>query len=325
MSKPVYFEETFKQYVKCGGYTDSTIDSKMRAAGLFCKFLGNMALNDVTYGHCEDYQNMLRQGGRAAKTVNLYVIHMRHFFDWANKRKYLNDNPFAEVNRLPEEVRMQQVFGADELVRLINVAPVRWKVLVCFGLLGLREGEALNLHRQDLHFDAGHILLTAKKGDKDSWPWGIKNRKEAYAPLPEVLTLPDMVIPLRSLVEKLLVDIPATQPYVCIVPAYYEKVITCHREGRLHYRKRMTPWGNFDRDLKALQKKAWIAPPKSFHDLRRTFADRLRKEGYDLRDVQALMRHSSITTTANYYLTVQEKELVTRANRTFSDYRTSVL
>ena len=223
---------------------------------------------------------------------------------------------------------MQQVFRADELVRLINVAPVRWKVLICFGLLGLREGEALNLHRADLDFDAGHILITAKKGGRESWPWGIKNHKQAYAPLPEVLTLPDMVIPLRSLVEKLLADIPAAQPYVCVVPGYYQKLLSLHLTGRLHYRKRMTPWGNFDRDFKALQKKAWIAPPKSFHDLRRTFADRLRKDGYDLRDVQALMRHSSITTTANYYLTVEEKELVTRANRTFSgfsDYRTTVL
>ena len=322
MSKPVL--ETFKQYVMCGGYTDSTIDSKMRAAGLFCKFLGDIDIADITYGHVEDYQNMLRQGGRAAKTVNLYLTHIRHFMGWAVKRQYIDRNPLIGLKALPAEIRKQPVFKPDELVRLINIAPLRWKVLTCLGIVGLREGEALNLHRKDLDFETGYITISAKRGTADTWPWGIKNHTEAYAPLPDVIEMPDIVIPFRSLIQRLLESVPAPQPYVCVVPGYYQKLLRLYRAGRLHYRKKMTPYGNFDRDFKVLQKKACVTPLKSFQDLRRTFAERLRTEGYDLKDIQLLMRHSAISTTANYYLSVDEKELVARANDTFEGYRTNV-
>ncbi len=75
----------FETHLNCGGYADSTIDSKRRAVRFFDKACGSIDIAQVTYGHCEDYQSFLRQGGRGAKTVNLYTIHLAHFFGWLIK------------------------------------------------------------------------------------------------------------------------------------------------------------------------------------------------------------------------------------------------
>ncbi|KKN73485.1 hypothetical protein LCGC14_0400600 [marine sediment metagenome] len=321
MKQPV--SQLFEVHLSCGGYADSTIDSKQRAVRFFIKTFGDMQLDDVTYSHAEDFQRVLRQGGRGAKTINLYVIHLNHFFEWAIKRQYLKANPFFGLQQLKVEYKKQPMFSNDELIRLFNVARLRWKVLICFGLLGLREGEALNLVRTDLHFEDEYILVSPKKDSSQTWPWQIKNQKQAYAPLPKIITLPDMVIPFHLLLNKLIESLPPGQPYVCVVPDYYAKQIRQKKEGSLRFRKKLCPWGNFDRDFKSLLKKAWIAP-KSFHDLRRTFVDKLRKAGYDLKEVQTLMRHSSISTTAKYYINIEEQELVARVNKMFEHYVTNV-
>ena len=42
--------------------------------------------------------------------------------------------------------------------------------------------------------------------------------------------------------------------------------------------------------------------PASAHDLRRSFGQRMADAGLPLRDLQAIMRHASVSTTEAYYL-----------------------
>lgn len=318
--KPV--KELFNQYMSCQGYRESTIDSKSRAVAFYLTACGDLPIDSVTYGHAEDYQTILRQGGRAAKTVNLYTTHMSHFFGWAVKRNYIKQSPFFGLKKLAVEQRKMPTFSDNEIVRLLNVADMNWKVLISFGMLGLREGEVLNLVVKDLLFDEGFVLISPKKDTFETWEWGIKNRTMAYAPFPEYINLPDYSVNFHTLVWQLIESHPG-QPYVCVKPKYYEKQLRLKAEGKMHFRKKLCPWGNFDRDFKGLLKKACV-PKKSFHDLRRSFADKMRKSGYDLKEIQSLMRHKSITTTAQYYVNIDEQKLVARANGTFEHYQTLV-
>jgi len=315
MGQPV-ISDLIKIHIKSGDYAASTVDSKQRAAKFFLRAFGDVKPDAITYGHAEDFQNILRQGDRVEKTVNLYTIHMHKFFTWAVKRKYIDQNPFFGLRLLRTEDKKLPVFDDDEIVRLYNVADLRWKALISLGLLGLREGEALNLVREDLFFDEGYILIQPKKDSPTTWAWRVKNRKTAYSPLPECLALPDIVIPVHRIFEKLISTLPADQPYVCVKPGYYFKLIEWKQQKKLYFRKMLCPWGNFDRDFKALLKRAMVKP-KSFHDLRRTFANKLIDKGYSLKEVQALMRHASINTTATFYANIEEQKLVARVNETF--------
>jgi len=303
--------ELFKEYLSVGDYAESTIDSKKRALKYWpYPELDVKAANLV---HCEEYQKKLRQGDRVAKTVNLYVTHIRDFFNWAKRHKYVEDNPFDGLRDMTVVDRKMPSYRNDELVRMLNVAGQRWKVLICFGLMGLREGEALNLVWNDLHFDEEYALITPKKDTETTWAWRIKNRKMAYAPMPENIVMPDIVVPFHAAIKSLRSECP----YLCVKPKYYEKQMALKKQGKMYFRKKLCPWGNFDRDFKALLKKACVSP-KSFHDLRRTFAETMKAAGYDLKEIQTLMRHSSIETTARFYQNIEELKLVASVNGTFS-------
>jgi integrase len=298
----------YKQYLEYGGFSDSTIDSKERAVTHF----PDIEIENVTYGHCEDFQKRLWQGNRGAKTVNLYTKHLSHFFKWCIKRKYLTDNPFDGLKLLPETDHKMPAFENDELVRILNVADKPWKILICFGLVGLRLGETLNLLWKDLNFDKQYLMVTPKKDTAITWRWGVKNHTQSYAPLPERIELPDIVVPFHLLLHKHREK--QNIPYVNVKPACYYEIMTAEK---IYFRKRLTPWGNFDRDFKALLKKACVTP-KSYHNLRRTFAKILKDKNFDLKERQVALRHKSIATTAKYYETINERELVSRINGTFS-------
>jgi len=305
----------FQEYLSVGDYAESTIDSKVRALKYWP--FKKLELKAITLTHAEEYQKKLRRGGRGvrtAKTVNLYVTHIRDFFNWGKRHKYVEDNPFDGLKDMSAVDRKMPSYRNDELVRMLNVAGPRWKAIICFGLMGLRETEMLNLKWEDLHFEEGYILITPKRDTKDTWAWRIKNHRQAYAPFPENIVMPDIVVPFHAVVRSL----RTTEcPYVCVRPGYYKKQIALKEQGKMNYRKKLCPWGNFDRDLKGLLKRAGVAP-KSFHDLRRTFAELMKAAGYDLKEVQTLMRHSSIETTARFYQNVEERELVASTNRMFS-------
>jgi integrase len=302
-------KEIYAEYLESDNWADSTIDSKKTAI----KDFPNIDITEVAYSHAEAYKKMLWQGDRGAKTVNLYVKHLKHFFEWCIDKNYLAENPFKKLRLSPEIDRKMPVFEDDELIRMFNVSSLPWKVLMCFGLKGLRLGEALNLLWTDLNFDKQYLMITPKKDTEQTWRWGIKNHTQAYVPLPEQIELPDMVIPFHLL----LYEHHKKQriPYVNVKPAVYYKMMTA---DKIHYRQRLNPWSsNFDRDFKALLKRADVTP-KSFHDLRRTYGRHLKEKKFDLAERQAALRHKSIATTAKYYETIDERELVSRINRAFS-------
>jgi integrase len=142
--------------------------------------------------------------------------------------------------------------------------------------------------------------------------------------MPDVIVLPDMVIPAHKTIQTLLLDVPSEQPYICVKPAYYRMLIEQKNGKMLHFSKMLCPWGNFDRDFKGLLKRGGVKR-KSFHDLRRTFAGKLLDNGYGLKEVQTLMRHSSIQTTARFYQNVEERALINKVNGTFKHYVSNVL
>jgi len=69
---------------------------------------------------------------------------------------------------------------------------------------------------------------------------------------------------------------------------------------------------NFNRDFNRVQERAGKKLKSKnwrqgcFHDLRKTFGTHAAAEGVPMRELQAHMGHSSITTTAEYYVTVEE-------------------
>ena len=122
-----------------------------------------------------------------------------------------------------------------------------------------------------------------------------------------------------NLLTELMGNLRDGQPYVILKELYWRRNLQRQENGTLTHRLRNCPWGNFNRDFRALLKRA-IVKPKRFHDLRGTFCTERYNDGYSLKELQYLMRHSNIQTTARYIQTVEVKKLVGKSSRTFQKY-----
>ncbi|MDP6554896.1 MAG: site-specific integrase, partial [Pirellulaceae bacterium] len=62
--------------------------------------------------------------------------------------------------------------------------------------------------------------------------------------------------------------------------------------------------------------------PASAHDLRRSFGQRMADAGLPPRDLQAIMRHSSMATTEKYYLTNRASDQAERIAKYLGTHQT---
>jgi integrase/recombinase XerD len=141
---------------------------------------------------------------------------------------------------------------------------------------GLRVSETCGLQLRDVRWPEDQIHLR---------PEIAKGRKEAFVYLDERT---------RALLER----------WRDLRPKYSRRsklLFVTLQGGRVsrHYCYQM---------IRRYAKRAGIERPVSPHVLRHTFATELLREGFDIRQVQTLMRHSDIRTTA-LYLEVFDEQL----------------
>lgn len=141
-------------------------------------------------------------------------------------------------------------------------AAVRDHLLVQIGLtMGLRVSELVGLDIEHLDFEGRNCLVSQGKGDKDR-----------YVPIP-----PAVVTALRSWISDRTAGPVFTQP----------------NGRRLAVR-------TVQLRVKRLAKRAGITRNVKCHTLRHTFATRMVDTGADVRLVQELMGHASLSTTEVY-------------------------
>lgn len=144
---------------------------------------------------------------------------------------------------------------------------------------GLRVSEVCGLHLRDIDWREGEIRLRAEitKGSKEA-----------------VVYIDESTLELLGRWKAVRRAYAAGKPhlFVCVRAA---------QRGEPLDRRRV--WAMVDRrSRKAAIEHAWP------HKLRHTFATTLLSEGFTIRDVQELMRHSDIRTTA-IYLSVRNEDL----------------
>lgn len=313
MKQPV--TSLYEMYLECSGNRESTKKSKKRAFMIFSKtFDGGVDIASIRYAHGEDFRNYLHGRGVGSKSINLYTTHLIHFFKWLVKRELLRINPWSELTLLPTEDCLTRPFTEEEIARLYKVAFSQWKLLILLGYCsGLRQSEALNLVRKDFLFDKELLLISPKKNTPTTWKWEIKNRKVAYAPLPEFANIDGKRHFFHRLIHQRF-EATEGQPYPMITSQRYAKGIEAKLQKRTVTREDIS--GNFDRQFKRICELACVEKGR-YQGLRVAFVNKFRKANFDPKKVQTLARHKSLTTTMRYYAFEDQKELVSKAVNVF--------
>jgi integrase/recombinase XerC/integrase/recombinase XerD len=219
----------------------------------------------------------VRDGGRALSrpTVARKLAAIRSFYGHMVERGALDQNP-ADLVPSPRRPRgLPRALRADEVERLLDRIPARTPLerrdRAMFELAyscGLRCEEIVNLDLDSIDFDAEELRVLGK---------GTKTR---LVPIGE---------PAQAALERYL---STARPSLCRERA--EPALFVSKSGRRlsasDVRRRLTVW------LRTASLAAGVSP----HVLRHSFATHLLEGGADLRTIQALLGHASLSTTQLY-------------------------
>lgn len=211
---------------------------------------------------------------------------------------------FGILDKPKRTKRLPTVLSQDEVMDLLDHMYGQYELMS--GLLygcGLRLNECITLRVQDIDFN--RMTVTARG----------KGQKDRSVPLPESLA-EDLQIHLKRVKKTYLLDIQKGFGHVALPDALNRKYPGASREWLWQY---VFPSHKLSKDPKTgnigryhifdttLQEKVRQAARKTGikkrvtpHTLRHSYATHLVENGYDIRVVQELLGHSSITTTQIY-------------------------
>lgn len=233
-------------------------------------------LEDVAYGDLQQFMAELGDLGIAPSSRSRIVSGIRCFFQFLVAEGYLDEDPSLLLEKpqtgehLPQVLTLGEIDAMIAQIDLSTPEGVRNRAIMetLYGC-GLRVSELVNLKFSDVYFSEGYLIV---KG---------KGSKQRLVPMSEV-SVDCIQEYLREVRSRLVID-PAETNYLFL-----------NRRGR-HLTRQMVFI-----IVRRLAEAAGIRKTISPHTLRHSFATHLLEGGANLRAIQQMLGHESISTTEIY-------------------------
>ena len=229
----------------------------------------------LAYRDLRSYAAVLSERGLARKSVARKLAALRSFHDHLVRAGEAEHNPGELLPTPKAEQKLPRVLGPDEVAGLLDRIPattpleVRDRALLELAYsCGLRAEEIVSLDVDSADFDSESLRVHGK---------GSKTR---IVPIGE---------PAQRALERYL---ERARPALVSTPSQ-QALFLSRRGRRLHtsdVRRRLSKW----------VREAAVAGRISPHTLRHSFATHLLEGGADLRSIQELLGHASVSTTQIY-------------------------
>jgi tyrosine recombinase XerC len=275
------FVSEFLLYLKVEKrYSPHTLLSYQKDLEQFSAYLGEylareeISLSDIDLIAVRGFINHLHQGGFQKTSIARKLASLRSFFHFLCRQGHLSQN-FAAVVRTPRlPKKLVSVLQQEEITSLLDIdygnAPVGIRDRAIFELLyasGLRIGELTSLKMRDIDFDS-RVISVVGKGNKERI---VLFGSKAAESLRDYLSVRSQLL-------------RGSDPHFLFL----------NQQGRRLSETRVRQILDSYVKTLAIQKK--ISP----HTLRHSFATHLLQSGADLRLIQELLGHSSLSTTQKY-------------------------
>ena len=247
----------------------------------FEAFLGDRTLMHVDYLLLRRYLSHLTQEGYQRTTIARKLAALRAFFRFLTKENHVSSNPVKLLSSPKTARRLPKFLDPPELEALFATPeldhPLGLRDRALLEMLyssGMRVSEIASLQLAQIDWDEGEVVILGK-GNKErvvlldprSCQWGRRYEQEA-------------------------------RPYLADSEI---ATLFVNREGTP-----LTP-RSIQRMLRKQAQRAGIEKAVTPHMLRHTFATHLLEGGADLRVVQELLGHVSLSTTQIYTHVSQER------------------
>jgi len=263
------------------GTARNTLESYGRDLRRYTEHLearGVTDLSAVTEAHVGDFLATLRESGLAASSAARTLSAVRGLHKFAHREGVVAGDPAREVVPPTPPRRLPKALPVDDVLRLLDSHPgddprsLRDRALLeLLYSTGARISEVVGLDVDDVDAGERTALLDGKGGKQRLVPVG------------------------RPALRALETYLVRARPGLAAKGRGTPAVFLNARGGRL---SRQTAW----QVLKTAAERAGITAVVSPHTLRHSFATHLLEGGADVRVVQELLGHASVTTTQVYTL-----------------------
>ena len=272
----------FLEYIELErGHSQLTIRNYDAYLSKFANFAEENGVKDISKIDLEiikKWRLTLHRRELSAKTLNYYMIAIRSFLKYLAKidkksltpeKIELAETPEREISFLEktEMDRILKVFCGNELMELRNRAIIE----VLFST-GVRVSELANLDRDHINLERCEFSVLGK-GGKIRIVFLSEGAHDALK---------------RYFAKRHDED-----------NAVFIRVVTVRKEDQEKETQRITS-RQIERIVKEAAKKAGVVKEVTPHILRHSFATDILRAGADIRSVQHMLGHSSITTTQTY-------------------------
>jgi integrase len=257
---------------------------------------GELRLCDLQRVEIQAFVLRKMEKGLSWETADLLRNLLSKIYRCAKKWGYFaGDNPASEID-LPQKkpVREKRVLMPSQIPKLLAILREPFRTMALVGILtGLRVGEILGLRWSDVDFDLAQLRVSQRcyRGEMDSPKTRASQR----------------TLPLSPECVQALKRLRAASP-----PEQKDALVFRTSKG--------TPYGDTNilhRHLKPAGQKI-DAPWLSWHTFRRTHATLLQLAGGSLKDAQAQLGHSRLSTTLEIYtipLPAHQREAVAKLSQ----------
>ena len=241
----------------------------------FADFLGEKALDRVDHQQLRDFLAHLMKLKIKKTSLARKLSAIRTFYKYMNREGVLANNPGRLVSTPRREKRLPAVLTADDAQRLMEAPQKKNQddsgtvlrdraVLETLYSTGIRAAELIGMNRDDIDISDGLVRIRGK------------GKKERIVPIGH-----------RAL--------DAINAYLVGKRGHFDD----HALFTGPSGKRLTA-RTVQRILENYRKKLGLAQKVSPHTLRHSFATHLLESGADLRAIQELLGHASLSTTERY-------------------------
>ena len=273
--------ENFSNFLKFErNFSDNTLDAYIRDIKKFSlyaeKNLENSKPKAITYEDLQEYLILQSKQKISERTQARWISSIKSFFKYLLEEEIRDDNPATLLEGpklglyLPDTLSVEDVERITKNINLSTDLGVRNQCMVevLYGC-GLRVSELIELKISDINFKEGFLKVEGK------------GQKVRYVPLAKYTS---------HLIKNYLENVRINNK----INEKYEDIMFLNSRGSSMSRVIVFII------IKELADKAGIRKNISPHTFRHSFATHMLQNGADLRFIQEMLGHSSITTTEIY-------------------------
>ena len=255
------------------GLSENTAKAYQRDLNKFSKFLESISidsLESISEEKCSAWVADLFQNDVSARSIQRHISSAKGFFSYMKKIGLVQSSPFELINSPKSPNHLPNILSPEEVSQLLNFKPKNTQDKRDFAIIeliyssGLRVSEAVNSNLSDFE-DNYNFLRVIGKGSKTR------------------------LVPVGRFAQN------AIKEWI----SERKKILTSNDALFVNLRGSRISTRSVQERIKNIALKQGL-PPVNPHMLRHSFATHLLESSGDLRSIQELLGHSSLSTTQIY-------------------------